>query len=404
MDIEQLVHHENEHTALDFKAVQYTTKLHQELLADVLAFANAQVEGSRHIIVGVKHHPNGERQILGIPRHEFIDQSNYQQLVQSNVEPPLTVTYEPYELDGKFVGVLSISGCDDQPYLMKKDYGGLKLGDSFIRKGATRYPLTRTDLDRIYEQKARRPQFDAILGVSFDNATDARTLTVSPVPTTDLPSERAAARIRAILAQRRSVRKTLGSSALMTQELISNLARSAVLGGPTRYEDRTDQDLENNLANVKETYREDDIHEVMEVRATKVNLYISNAGSEYVEDASVKVTIPAVEGLFVADQVYEKPVESHPLVTPSFANLGVFSRYPHVKTAEGNYLITAHVGNIKHQETTAAFDEPLRIVVTEAVEVEQLAVRCQILAKNLPEPVTRELTLVISPQKEERRD
>ncbi len=136
----------------------------------------------------------------------------------------------------------------------------------------------------------------------------------------------------------------------------------------------------------------------------KVNLYISNAGSKYVEDASVEVTIPAVEGLLVADQVYEEPVQSHPFGAPSVANFHLYPHYPNVKTAKGNHLISAHVGDIKHQTATPAFDEPLRIVATEVVEVQQLAVKCQILAKNLPQPVTLELTLVIAPNEEERQD
>ena len=55
MDYEDLVRYEHENTALDFKRSQYTKKTHQDLLKDVISMANADVEETRHIVIGISH-------------------------------------------------------------------------------------------------------------------------------------------------------------------------------------------------------------------------------------------------------------------------------------------------------------------------------------------------------------
>ena len=119
-DFEYLIAHENEHTYLDFKAIQYIKDKHEDFLKDLIAIANASGNQDRHIILGVNYKNNGERDILGIEAEDFIDSAQYQQLAYENIEPKIDFDYFPYNFKGDKLGILKIFDCNDKPYMMKK--------------------------------------------------------------------------------------------------------------------------------------------------------------------------------------------------------------------------------------------------------------------------------------------
>lgn len=121
--------------AIDFKLTQYFKPNYHDLIKDVMAMANANVDGDKLIILGVKLHPSGERDFHGIEKYDFIDAATYQQIIRENVEPEIHIEYLPIEFDGKLVGIIQIHDCSDSPYMMRKDYTPLQRGDSYIRKG-----------------------------------------------------------------------------------------------------------------------------------------------------------------------------------------------------------------------------------------------------------------------------
>ena len=44
--------------------------------------ANADVDGNRYIIIGIKYKNSGERDIVGIEKEEFVGSAIYQQIVR----------------------------------------------------------------------------------------------------------------------------------------------------------------------------------------------------------------------------------------------------------------------------------------------------------------------------------
>ena len=71
IDYENIIKYENEHSGLDFKSVQYDKKTHAPFLKDIIALANAEVEGDRIIIIGIKHKPNGSHEVVPISKDDF---------------------------------------------------------------------------------------------------------------------------------------------------------------------------------------------------------------------------------------------------------------------------------------------------------------------------------------------
>lgn len=134
---------------LDFKERQYPKDKNMNLLMDIMAMANSRHEGDKFIIVGIKDRPEG-KEIKGIDSKEFIDSSNYFQLVHSNIEPEIQFDYFKYEYKGVVLGVFKIKKTDNKPYMMKKKYEKINEGMCLIRKGSTNTIVKRNDLDYMY--------------------------------------------------------------------------------------------------------------------------------------------------------------------------------------------------------------------------------------------------------------
>lgn len=139
---------------LDFKERQYHKDKSMDFLMDIMAMANSRHNGDKFIIIGVKDRPEG-KELKGIDPKEFVDSSNYVQLVLNNIEPEIEFDYFKYEYKGLMLGVFRIYKTDNKPYMMRKQFGGLKEGYCLIRKGSTNTVAKRSDFDYMYLNKGQ---------------------------------------------------------------------------------------------------------------------------------------------------------------------------------------------------------------------------------------------------------
>ena len=411
MDLIDLIHYENEKTGLDFKAVIYKADKFDDLLKDIMAMANAALEEDRYIVVGIKHHPSSERVILGV--EEFMDDATYYQLVHSNIEPDIHFEYFHVEVADKKVGVFRIFNCDNQPYLMKKDTKNLRRGDGFIRKGTSQMRLMRSDLDKIFAQRQSADEFTGKIDTVFESDGKPCT-TLQPWAELVPPSEEAAIRIRAIIADKEAIEAAraarisaqqsnypgLSKSILDSFAFSSNLAKGLQLGPgmSLKYEDRDVSTLKANLAKVRETYEERDLHYLYEQKAHKINILITNTADRYIEDCSVEIRIKRSFDFVVATTVYEKYQGSSggylsmPIARPaSYARL----HYPKVKADAEWYTVSGHPGDLKHQLSTAALGVPIRVLLPPDSAGTKLELVLTIFGKNLPKPYVKTLLIDI---------
>lgn len=84
-NLEWIIKYENEGTNLDFKREQYHKGNYHSLLKDTMAMANAVTPGSRYIVIGVKHKPDGTKEYH--PVSEISDQADMENVIQDNIEP-----------------------------------------------------------------------------------------------------------------------------------------------------------------------------------------------------------------------------------------------------------------------------------------------------------------------------
>lgn len=152
--INELVENGYECDYLDFKEKQYSKEKNADLIVDIMAMANSRYDGDKFIIVGVKDRPEG-KEIRGIKPDEFIDSSNYQQVILNNIEPEIQFDYFKYEFKGAVLGVFKIHGTENKPYMLKKKYERLNEGHCLIRKGSMNALAKRSDFDYMYLNKGQ---------------------------------------------------------------------------------------------------------------------------------------------------------------------------------------------------------------------------------------------------------
>jgi hypothetical protein len=391
MFLDDAVRYENEHTGLDFKTVQYDKLKFSSFLKDVIAMANAHISGPRFIIVGIKVEPDGSRTYHSIPPGQFVDDAIYQQLVRENIEPEISLAYEPYKIEENVLGVFTIDGCTDRPYMMKKDFANLRKGDMFIRKGSSQDRLTRTDLDRILASKKTSSEFIDKVHLGFNESMDTST-ELPGLRNHEFPSQKAECEIREVLESRKNSPQ---SAELLFPILSIGSAFSGVWGHETPYSQMTTEDLKLLLPKVREKYQKHDEFDLVETQAQKINLWVLNNGERYLEDVTFELHIPKIPGIFIPNRILDDPKESLALLAvrrPIHSPLS----YPTVKEEESRWVVFQSIGDLRHKIKTKVFQQRLRITFFEVPADKLIPVMYFVHARNLEEPLIGSLEIKIT--------
>jgi hypothetical protein len=385
-EIESIIKYEREGTLLDFKREQYRKEKYKDLIKDIMAMANATREGKRFIVTGVKDLPSGDKEYFPIPKEEFVDQATYQQVLRENVEPSIEFSYYPVEVEGNTVGVFEIDNCNNPPYMMKKDYNGLNKGDCYVRKGSQQEKMTRRDLDEILAFKSKF-QFHGKIAVGFNRNLDKKLAVEAPRDFV-LPSQEAKQEIEAILEER----KFKGKWGLNHIERLGLATTFRTPFQPVPYKERETETLEKNLEEVQETYYEEDYYLIGEKLSEKVNLILRNDGDKYLEDVSIELKIP-YEAVLVMTEIHKKPTSDilYAISTPDFSSL----HYPKVDLVCDYFIVTETIGDLKHKQSTEAFEEELRVFFYSNGSNQVITCPYTIYAKNLPNPIVGELEIEV---------
>jgi len=148
--IEQLLYEEEGQT-LDFKRDQYpfakaSEEDKSELLKDILGFANCWRRADAYILIGVKEVQGGRGIVHGIVEH--LQDHALQQFVNNLTNRPVQFSYKAAQIDGVQVGVIRIES-QKRPIYLKRDYGKLKKGEVYVRRGSSTDPTRPADPDEI---------------------------------------------------------------------------------------------------------------------------------------------------------------------------------------------------------------------------------------------------------------
>lgn len=391
-----LILYENENTRLDFKRDEYKKDDYVSLLKDVMSMANAFSTQERFIVIGLKPKSIEDRGIKGIDG-ELTDAATLQQLVYENIEPEISIDYFPFFLENTKLGIIKMENCTNPPYLMKKDYGNgnkkLFKGEGFIRKGTHQTRLVRNDFDKYVQNKVDEKYFNDNIELTFIADQLKNQIKLISIDDIKIPSQIQKIKIQSILDKKREEKERYKSMGMgnVNFDSISNsmdYMNAALTGGGVPYRSRSIETLEKNLENVEKTYYKHDLYEIFEKNSTKCNISIFNSGHKYIEEASLIVKIPKLDGLIVADQIYKEP-DDFSIHTNSF-------RYPEVTNDENFYIIRVVVGDIKHQLNQELFEVPLRVFASQKVTQKSFKISCELYAKNIKTLIKKDIEIEVT--------
>lgn len=388
-EIETLIRYENGHTALKFRPTQYQRHEYDQLLRDVIALANADVRGERIIVLGVEMHADARR-LIGFPREQCIVSGTYENLVQQHVEPPLRVRYRACELEDNWFGLLTITGCNNQPYLISNPLPpGLRRGEGWIRRGVEQLPLVRADLDRIYTRRLDDGVFHGGIKVGFKGPKPSSSIVLRAIGPYESPSARASAKLAAAI----DVHDMLARAKNLASSTIKRLMHLRVFGHDTPYRPKSIERMRLDLDCVAEEYREEDDHHRFERLGHRVNITLINRGTQTVVDASASVELPNGAGVEVAPRMFvSRSAAQHGHTHAA----GAASRtdYPPVTATDKLIRITASLGDVPCDSPVDLFREPLRVVINERAIGRKVPVRVTVHGRNLPAPIVVTLCIV----------
>jgi hypothetical protein len=349
----------------------------REFLRDVLALANASVEGPRYIIVGAEIDAQGSKRMTSINRDDFSGKPAYQAIANDHVEPPVRIRYKPVSVEGKLVGVFEIGDCQDRPYMMRIDYSEtLRRGDAYLRVNESIVKMGRRQLQSLFEKKFRDSVSAANIEVGFPGEIIYKDHKLVTCSLEQLPSAIAISKLNQ-LAQLKGGMQATGTGG--TSSMMARLTHARLFGSDSPYQNRTPEELQAEMRKIERSYRHHDNHFLFEQQASNLQLVVLNLGDEPLIDASLSLVMPNHDALHIAERLPKIPRDDVFVDRPP----GEQSDYPAVSLRSDSIHVTAKLGDIQPGEPVDVFVTPLRICVGTGLEGRRIGVQYSLFAQNL---------------------
>ena len=380
-------------TGIQFRATAYGVAGVREFLRDVLAMANASVDGARYIIVGAAVDDQGRKRIQDIDADDFAGKPSYQALANEFIEPPLRIKYQPAVVDGHKVGVYEIADCQDRPYMMRIDQSeSLRRGDAYQRSNNAAIKLGRRQLQAMFEAKFRESVSATNIEIGFPGEIIHKDHEVAVCDLTDLPSAIAGAKLRQLIEIKKGVSNGVknGARASGSTTMVARLTHARLFGSDSPYEDRSREELLEEMRQIQRRYRNHDEHFLFEQHVRKIQLVVYNQGDDVIRDASLSVVMPNHAQFYVAKNLPNIPNDDKFIDRSP----GEQAEYPSVNLGDDSIQVSGKLGDIPPGEFIDVFDTPLRLCVGDALRGKRFGMQYSLFAKNLRVPAKGKLRLI----------
>ena len=372
-------------TGVQFRKDKYGSGGIRHFLRDVLALANAPVDGPRYIVIGADFDSTGRKCVHTIDAGDFSGKPSYQSLANEYIEPPIRIRYKPVAVDGQRVGVFEIGDSQDRPYMMRIDYSEtLRRGDAYIRSKNNVMKMGRRQLAELFEKKFRDSVSAGDIEIGFPGEIIHKDLALNCCDLSQLPSAQASNKLNQLIDIRSNSRST-GSTTVMAR-----LTHARLFGADDPYVDRTADELVQEISDLRAKYRDQDNHFLYESRAERVQIVVYNQGDEPIMDASLSLIMPNHNAFYVADCLPKIPRKA------GFADRtpDEIAAYPSVILNDDSVQVTSKIGDIPVGAPVEVFVSPLRVCVGEDLSGKRFGARYALHGQNLRSPAKGQLRLL----------
>ena len=357
----------------------------QSFLRDVLALANASVDGPRYIIVGAEIDSRDQRHFYSIDAADFSGKPSYQALANEYIEPPLRISYKAVSIEGKRVGVFEIGDSQDRPYMMRIDYSEqLRRGDAYVRSRSSTMKMGRRQLSELFERKFRDSVSAGDIEIGFPGEIIHKDLTLDCCDLSKLPSAEASKKLNQLIDIRQKAKRS-GSTTVMAR-----LTHARLFGPDNPYVDRSPDELMEEIGELRRKYRDQDDHFLFESRAERVQMVVYNQGEEPIIDASLSLIMPNHNAFYVAETL-PKILRDDALASRTADEI---ASYPSVTLKDDAVQVTSKIGDIEVGAPVDVFASPLRICVGKDLSGKRFGIRYALHGQNLRPPAKGNLRLI----------
>lgn len=371
-------------TGTQFRKQKYGSSGVRSFLRDVIAIANAPVDGPRYIIVGADFDSRGRKRVHPIDSDDFSGKPSYQSLANEFIEPPVRIKYKPVLVDGKRIGVFEIGDCQDRPYMMRIDYSEtLRRGDAYVRVKDVAMKMGRRQLAELFERKFREAVAASDLEIGFPGEIIHKDLTLETCDLSQLPSAEASKKLDEMIRIQSNTRNT-GSTTVMAR-----LMHARLFGADDPYVTRSPDELMVEMQELRLKFRNEDNQFLFEDRSERLQMVVYNQGDEPIIDASLTIAMPNHNEFYVAESLPKiLRGEKFSDRTPD-----EIAAYPSVILKDDSIKVTSKIGDIAVGEPVNVFGSPLRLCVGKELSGKRFGLRYTLQAKNLRAPAKGNLRI-----------
>jgi hypothetical protein len=392
MLLEKLLQQPADSPKLHLRDVVYGAAGQSVLLQEVLAMANADCQGVRHIFFGVNRGDANELVFTGLADGALEELQGYTELIKRYIEPDLKVEPLYGDVQGHLVAALEISGCASPPYMIKMDASrDLRRGDCWVREGGVFRPAQRADLDRMYRYTAKRgPQAtdNNIVRVGFNSNPTQTQVSVALADNSRPPSSQEAFRMQNEIDARKEAQ-----SVNVEDTGFARLLHARLYKDDRPFTDQGISTLVEGYNTVLDSYQDQDDYYYFETQALKLNFSMVNTGHTALEDVSVLLILPWAEQFRTAEHLYGSPGKT--ITAKESELLG----YPKVKRYKSAVQIKQEIARLEPDQAIPVFEQAIRISVKPELAGKKVAIRYSIHASGFERPEEGRLKLIMAKPK-----
>ena len=316
---------------------------HDELVDAVVDFANADIDGQRHILFGVNAGAVEGTGVVGIKESAMAYLKKAHRLFSSGIDPALEVAFMFDKISGKLVAALEIDDCDNGPYAIDPDFFNTLAIDQAALKKSAAAKNNRAD-------EAAEP---IPVSVTFTEPPGSELLEL-PVPDTSNPPS---AQEKQPTKQGIDWKKALRDTVETVNTGIFNLTHGRQQGADARSDNSRVETLRDKLDGADKQFVDANNYYFFEEKAVKVNLTVCNKDVVGIEGATIEISLPRSEDFDVADRVYSRPDDDSPLKEADMCT------YPEVRRGKGGIWVRGSLGLLVPDKPKPAFESALRLAV-----------------------------------------
>ncbi len=372
-------------TAVQFRKNAYGKNGVQSFLRDVLAMANAAVEGSRYIVTGAEFDARGRKRLYGVDREDFSGKPAYQSLANEHIEPPIRIRYQPVTIEGERLGVFEIGDCQDRPYMMRVDFSeALRRGDAYARLNNSAIKLGRRQLQNLFEKKFRDSVSATNIEIGFPGDIIHKDKKLATCSLAQLPSAIASSKLHELIEAKTQVHASTSNT------MVARLTHARLFGTDSPYEERSTDDIRAEMRQIERRYHNHDQHFLFSENGSDLQLVVLNQGDENLNDASLTFALPNHTSFHVASQLPKLPRDDRFIDrTPA-----EHADYPAVTARDNAINVSVKLGDIPPGEPVEVFKAPLRLCVGTDLKGRRIGIQYSLFAQNLRTAATGKLRLL----------